>query len=43
MVKAIKYAEKIRQVEIFLKQYVSHSQNPAPSTTGILSLGNLHI
>ena len=43
MVKAINYAEKIRQVEIFLKQYVSHSQKPAPSTTGILSVGNLHI
>ena len=42
MVKAINYAEKIRQVEIFLKQCVGHSQKSAPST-GILSLGNLHI
>ena len=44
MLKVVNYAEKTRQVEIFLKQKVSHSQKkPAPSTTGIPCLGNLHI
>ena len=32
MVKVINYAEKIRKVEIFLKQNVSHRQKPAPSS-----------
>ena len=32
MVKVINYSEKIRKVEIFLKQNVSHRQKPAPSS-----------